>query len=118
MYFKKAIEDATSDWSQHASKGCIETESRHLQRKIPPNFPYVHIEFGLASGFVSVIDDVQDFDRDFCRRVILGLLESSGNASERNASAIQAKGSREGVEVQKVWAREFTAAFKEFDWVG
>ena len=118
MYFKKAIEDATSDWSQHASKGCIETESRHLQRKIPPNFPYVHIEFGLASGFVSVIDDVQDFDRDFCRRVILGLLESSGNASERNASAIQAKGSRDGVEVQKVWAREFTAAFKEFDWVG
>ena len=67
MYFKKAIEDATSDWAQHASKGCIETESRHLQRKIPPNFPYVHIEFGLSRGFVSVIDEPREFDRNFAR---------------------------------------------------
>ena len=119
MYFKKAIEDATSDWSQHASKGCIETESRHLQRKIPPNFPYVHIEFGLASGYVSVIDDVSAFDPKFCRRVILGLLESSGTSAERRlcAGALQAKGTREGTEVQKTWVEEFKQAYKEFDWM-
>ncbi len=117
MYFKKAIEDATSDWAQHASKGCIETESRHLQRKIPPNFPYVHIEFGLSRGFVSVIDEPKEFDRHFCRRVILGLLESSGNVSEREASAMQAKGSREGREVQKAWTKEFKSEYAAFDWV-
>jgi hypothetical protein len=117
MYFKKAIEDATSDWAQHASKGCIETESRHLQRKIPPNFPYVHIEFGLSSGFVSVIDEPKEFDRNFCRRVILGLLESSGNGSEREASAMQAKGSREGREVQKTWTNQFKQEYSGFDWV-
>ena len=117
MYFKKEIEDATSDWAQHASKGCIETESRHLQRKIPPNFPYVHIEFGLSSGFVSVIDEPREFDRNFCRRVILGLLESSGTGNERNASAMQAKGSREGSEAQKAWTREFKSEYASFDWV-
>ena len=117
MYFKKAIEDATSDWAQHASKGCIETESRHLQRKIPPNFPYVHIEFGLSRGFVSVIDEPREFDRNFCRRVILGLLESSGNSNEREASAMQAKGSREGREVQKAWTNEFKSEYAAFNWV-
>jgi len=113
MYFKKAIEDATSDWSQHASKGCIETESRHLQKKIPPNFEYVHIEFGLANGFVSVIDNPRDFDKSFCRRVLLGLLENNG---EKVGTKMHGRGSREGPEVQKSWAREFKAEFSAFDW--
>lgn len=110
MYFKKAIDDATNDWSQHASKRCIETESRHLQRKIPPNFPYVHIEFGLAAGFVHVIDDPKEFDPLFARRVVIGLM---GLPEEDMHGRL----SREGEHVQRQWVEEFQKAYKAYDWV-
>ncbi len=110
MYFKKAIDDATNDWSQHASKRCIETESRNLQRKIPPNFPYVHIEFGLASGFVHVIDDIKEFDRLFARRVLIGLM---GLPEEHMHGRI----STEGEGVQRQWVHEFQKVYTTYDWV-
>ena len=109
MYFKKAIDDATSDWSQHSAKRFIETESRNLQRKIPPNFPYFHIEFGLASGFVHVIDDPNEFDPLFARRVIIGLLRLPEETMHQ-------KSSREGEGVQRQWVSEFSKQFSEFDW--
>lgn len=110
MYFKKAIDDATNDWSQHASKRCIETESRHLQTKIPPNFPYVHIEFGLTSGFVHVIDDPKSFDPLFARRVLVGLM---GLPEEDMHGRL----SREGEGVQRQWVDEFRKAYTAYDWV-
>jgi len=109
MYFKKAIDDATSDWSQHSAKRFIETESRNLQRKIPPNFPYFHVEFGLASGFVHVIDDPDEFDPLFARRVIIGLLRLPEESMHQ-------KSSREGEGVQRQWVSDFSKQFSEFDW--
>lgn len=109
MYFRKAIDDATSDWSQHAAKKFIETESRHLQKRIPPNFPYFHVEFGLASGFVHVIDNPEDFDPLLARRVLIGLLRLPDEDMHRRIS-------REGTEVQRQWVAEFGSKFKEFDW--
>ena len=110
MYFKKAIDDATADWSQHAAKRCIETESRHLQKKIPANFPYVHIEFGLTSGFVHVIDNPKEFDPMFARRVLVGLLGLPEEDMHRRIS-------KEGESVQRQWAEEFKKAYKPYDWV-
>ena len=110
MYFKKAIDDATADWSQHAAKRCIETESRHLQKKIPPNFPYVHIEFGLTSGFVHVIDDPKEFDPMFARRVLVGLLGLPEEDMHRRIS-------KEGESVQRQWADEFRKLYTPYDWV-
>lgn len=110
MYFKKAIDDATNDWSQHAAKTCIETESRHLQKKIPANFPYVHIEFGLAAGVVHVIDNPKEFDPLFARRVLVGLM---GLPEEDMHGRL----SKEGETVQRQWVDEFQKAYTAYDWV-
>lgn len=110
IYFKKAIDDATEEWSQHAAKRCIETESRDLQKKIPPNFPYFHVEFGLAAGFVHVMDNPKEFDPLFARRILVGLL----GLPEKD---MHSKMSREGEEIQKQWVEEFGKTYSAYDWV-
>ena len=69
LYFKKAIDEAESEWSQHHAKRLIETKTKGLRGSIPPNFPYFYVQFGYANGFVHVIDDEQKFDREFGRQV-------------------------------------------------
>lgn len=43
-----------------------------LRGSIPPNFPYLHVEFGIADGFVHVVDDEAEFDRGLARSVMIG----------------------------------------------
>lgn len=45
-----------------------------LRGSIPPNFPYFHIEINLTRGFVHVIDDETNFDANFGRSILIGLL--------------------------------------------
>ena len=48
------------------------TRPQGLRGSIPPNFPYLHVEFGLGDGFVHVIDDERKFDRGLARSVLIG----------------------------------------------
>ena len=45
-----------------------------LRGVIPPNFPYLHVEFGLSEGFVHVVDEDEDhkFDTSLARSVMIG----------------------------------------------
>ena len=43
-----------------------------LRSSIPPNFPYLNVEFGISDGFVHVIDDEQKFDPALARSVMIG----------------------------------------------
>lgn len=43
-----------------------------LRGSIPPNFPYLNVEFGISGGFVHVIDDESKFDRSLARNVMIG----------------------------------------------
>lgn len=109
MYFRKAVDDATSEWSQHASKRMIDTSSKGLRGAIPPNFPYFFVEFGLAAGFVHVIDNPEEFDRDLGRGVLIGLLGLPEEDMHRRAKS-------ESQVLQTQWAAEFRSQFDEFDW--
>lgn len=109
MYFRKAIEDATSEWSQHASKRIIETGSKGLRASIPPNFPYFHVEFGLTKGFVHVIDEPSSFPRNFAREVAAGLLDLPPEDASRRLH-------KESQELQSKWAAEFREEFSPYDW--
>uniref|UniRef100_A0ACD6A0E6 Uncharacterized protein n=1 Tax=Avena sativa TaxID=4498 RepID=A0ACD6A0E6_AVESA len=73
MFFKKAIDEAEEEWSQHETKKLIPT-SGNLRQVIPENFPYFHVEFGLDRGFVHVIDDESTFSAGFGLNVVRGLL--------------------------------------------
>ncbi|XP_021864406.2 uncharacterized protein [Spinacia oleracea] len=76
LYFKKAIDEAEDEWSQHNAKKLIDTSQKGLRACIPKNFPYFHVEFGLNKGFVHVIDDETQFKSSFGLNVIRGMLQS------------------------------------------
>lgn len=109
MYFKKAIDDATSEWSQHASKRIIDTSSKGLRAAIPPNFPYLFVEFGLTRSFVHVIDDASSFDPEMGRGVLVGLLGLPEEDMHRKAR-------QESAALQEQWATEFRKQFDPYDW--
>ncbi|GMH18850.1 hypothetical protein Nepgr_020691 [Nepenthes gracilis] len=75
LYFKKAIDEAEEEWSQHNAKKLIDTTEKGLRASIPKNFPYFHVEFGLSRGFVHVIDDETQFKSSLGLNVIRGMLQ-------------------------------------------
>ena len=109
MYYKKAIDDATSDWSQHHSKRCIETGSKGLRGSIPAHFPYFHVEFNLSRGFVHVIDDEAHFDAHLGRRVLIGLLN-------RPAEEMYQRMDQRSMEQQRACVQAFTKHWHAYDW--
>lgn len=52
-----------------------------LRGSVPPNFPYLNVEFGISDGFVHVVDDEEKFDPGLARSVMIGgCLGSLGRA--------------------------------------
>ena len=80
-----------------------------LRGSIPPNFPYLHVEFGLTAGFVHIIDDEAAFEPAFARNVLAGLLESAVE-DQRVGRAQQGHASRQAQ------AERFRASYAEHDW--
>ncbi|XP_074308256.1 uncharacterized protein LOC141643121 [Silene latifolia] len=109
LYFKKAIDEAESEWSQHNAKKLIDTSQKGLRASIPKNFPYVHVEFGLNKGFVHVIDDESQFKSSFGLNVIRGMLQSKDEDMYRRRRY-------ESIEVQKQAVAEFSKDWGPFDW--
>jgi hypothetical protein len=87
MYFRKAIDEAESEWATHAAKRCIPTggTAAGLRAAIPANFPYFHVEFGLRDGFVHVIDEPHKWNPNFGRDVLIGLLDLPGEWTHARA---------------------------------
>lgn len=76
MYFRKELLECESEWSTHHAKTCLSTAPpKGLRGTIPANFAYVHVEFGMRGGYVHVIDDESKWNRNFCRNVLIGLLD-------------------------------------------
>ncbi|KAL2629865.1 hypothetical protein R1flu_014551 [Riccia fluitans] len=109
LYFKKAIDEAEDEWSQHNAKKLIDTRDKGLRNSIPKNFPYFHVEFGMKGGYAHVIDDESSFKSQFGRDVVAGLLELPEE---------ETYGSRrpESVEQQKKRVAEFLKLWEPFDW--
>uniref|UniRef100_A0A1J3GT59 CWF19-like protein 2 n=1 Tax=Noccaea caerulescens TaxID=107243 RepID=A0A1J3GT59_NOCCA len=109
MYFKKAIDEAESEWSQHNAKKLIDTSVKGLRNSIPKNFPYFHVEFGLDKGFAHVIDDEQQFNSNLGLNVIRGMLELPEEDMYRRRR-------QESVESQKKAVVSFAREWEHFDW--
>ncbi|ESQ29737.1 hypothetical protein EUTSA_v10023321mg [Eutrema salsugineum] len=109
LYFKKAIDEAESEWSQHNAKKLIDTSVKGLRNSIPKNFPYFHVEFGLDKGFAHVIDDEQHFNSNLGLNVIRGMLELPEEDMYRRRR-------QESVESQKKAVVSFAREWEHFDW--
>ncbi|CAI9769355.1 unnamed protein product [Fraxinus pennsylvanica] len=109
VYFKKAIDEAEDEWSQHNAKKLIDTSEKGLRGSIPKNFPYFHVEFGLQRGFVHVIDDEKEFKSSFGLNVIRGMLRLPAEDMHRRRK-------HESVETQKQAATSFARDWEPFDW--
>ena len=90
-----------------AEAGAVHVQG--LQGSIPANFPYLHVEFGLAAGFVHILDDESAFDPAFGRKVLAGLLQSAVE-DQRKLRA------RQGHTAQQAEADRFLADYSGFDW--
>lgn len=109
LYFKKAIDEAEDEWSQHNAKKLIDTSQKGLRSSIPKNFPYFHVEFGLNKGFVHVIDDETQFKSSFGLNVIRGMLQSQDENMYR-------KRQYEAMDIQKEAVSAFARDWEPFDW--
>ncbi|KAK8495827.1 hypothetical protein V6N13_026302 [Hibiscus sabdariffa] len=109
VYFKKAIDEAEDEWSQHNAKKLIDTSEKGLRGSIPKYFPYFHVEFGLNKGFVHVIDDESQFKSSFGLNVIRGMLHLAEEDMYRHRR-------HQSVEDQKQAATNFAREWEPFDW--
>lgn len=107
LYFKKAIDEAESEWSQHNAKRLIDTRIKGLRSSVPINFPYFHVEFGMNGGYAHVIDDESKFKPDFGRAVLEGMLEI-----EEEEVHMQALSRRD----QEKVAKDFAKIWGPHDW--
>ncbi|CAK9183886.1 unnamed protein product [Ilex paraguariensis] len=109
LYFKKAIDEAEDEWSQHNAKKLIDTSEKGLRSSIPKDFPYFHVEFGLNKGFVHVIDDESQFKSHLGLNVIRGMLRLPAEDMHRRRK-------HESVEAQKQAVASFAQDWEPFDW--
>ncbi|CAM6087896.1 unnamed protein product [Calypogeia fissa] len=106
LYFKKAIDEAEDEWSQHNAKKLIDTRQKGLRNSIPKNFPYFHVEFGMQGGYCHVIDDETSFKPQFGRDVVAGMLELEEEGHRRQDS----------MEQQRSRVKQFLKLWEPFDW--
>ncbi|PWA70446.1 cwfJ-like family protein [Artemisia annua] len=109
LYFKKAIDEAESEWSQHNAKKLIDTSEKGLRHSIPPDFPYFHVEFGLKKGYVHVIDDESQFKSSFGVNVVRGMLRLPAEDMHRRHQ-------RDSLDSQKQAVADFRRDWDSFDW--
>jgi hypothetical protein len=108
MYFKKAIDEAEEEWTQHDMKKLIPTKG-NLHQVIPENFAYFHVEFGLDRGFAHVIDDESKFSAGFGLNVIRGMLQLREEDMHRRRR-------HESMDNQKQAVANFMKDWEPFDW--
>ncbi|KAI3694896.1 hypothetical protein L1987_77879 [Smallanthus sonchifolius] len=109
LYFKKAIDEAEEEWSQHNAKKLIDTSVKGLRHSIPEDFPYFHVEFGLKKGFVHVIDDESQFKSSFGVNVVRGMLRLPAEDMHRRHKY-------DSIDTQKEAVTKFALDWEPFDW--
>lgn len=113
IHFRKAIEDKAEEWSTHNK--IIKTTGKTIQRSIPANFPYFHVEWTSPlckeGGFAHVIEDESKFSRnsDFGTDVLLGMLGLNPRMFNR-------KKKRQSRQAQGIAVKNFLESWKIFDW--
>lgn len=74
IYFKKAIDESEKEWA--SNKKLISLRGRDVRRAVPKGLPYFSVSFGVDDeGFAHVIEDENDFPRNFAQEIVGGMLD-------------------------------------------
>ena len=106
IYFKKAIQECESEWSQN--KKLVDTRGKSVKDKIPKGLPYFAVDFGLTGGFAHVIEDEKQFPNYFGREILGGMLDAD--------PYLWRKPKDESFSEQMKRSIEFDKQYKSFDW--
>ncbi|XP_065059112.1 CWF19-like protein 2 [Rhopilema esculentum] len=107
IYFKKAIEESESEWSQN--KKLVEvTKSRGIKGAIPKGLPYFSVEFGNDGGFAHVIEEEATFQHYFGKEII-------GNVLDLEPVRWR-KPHKESFQQHKRKVLQFSELWEPFDW--
>ena len=75
-YFKTNLETISAEEEFEAvHKRIIDTRGKGLRASIPKNFPYFHVEFGINGGYLHMIEDEENWDRQFGHHVCAGMIK-------------------------------------------
>ncbi len=88
---------------------CFKQGRKFVSECVPKNFAYFHVEFGLSSGFIHVIDDEQEFPRTFGADVVAGVLEIPGELIAR----LKRKPAQEVIAVAAVESLSYFVSFSQ-----
>lgn len=109
LYFKQGLMEVDEQWATH--KKLISTKGRPLRACVPKNFPYFFVEWGdEGEGYAHIIEDKEQFPKDFGVSVIAGMLGVDPPRFDRKG---QLRGDP-GQERQAVAG--FVREWQPFDW--
>ncbi|EQC32590.1 hypothetical protein SDRG_09907 [Saprolegnia diclina VS20] len=104
MYFKQGLVECDEEWATH--KKVIDTTEKGLQRSIPPQFAYFHVEWS-NGGYGHIIEDAAQFPKDFGMDILSGILEVDPRRYGKYHASFDAEKDR---------VRDFLAMWQPFDW--
>uniref|UniRef100_T2MCE1 CWF19-like protein 2 n=1 Tax=Hydra vulgaris TaxID=6087 RepID=T2MCE1_HYDVU len=107
IYFKKAITESESEWSQNKKIVTI-TATGGISKAIPKGLSYFAVEFGLDGGFGHVIEDERLFPSNFGKEIIGGIMDLDVRLW-RNPP-------KESFDQHKHKVLRFSEQWKPFDW--
>ncbi|KAK6172433.1 hypothetical protein SNE40_016083 [Patella caerulea] len=106
IYFKKAIQDSESEWSQNVK--VVDLSKKDIRHSVPKGFPYFCVDFGHQGGFAHVIEDEQRFPTYFGREVVGGMIDANHKLWKNPP--------KENFDEQRIRVLEFSEWWQPHDW--
>lgn len=109
MFFREALTSCDEEWSTNRKVVQL-SESKPLQRAVPPHFPYVAAEWE-GGGVAHPIENEKGFGPDFCLDIIAGAL-GLDNARVRRQAMYDSRGGDSGSTRVATFKRDW----EPYDW--
>ena len=75
QYFQKAIKESGGEWATHQKIHEFKLPQRDIRNTIPQHFAYFMAQFGMNAGIAHHIEQKGEFEPNFGRQVVGGILE-------------------------------------------
>ncbi|XP_066932619.1 CWF19-like protein 2 [Clytia hemisphaerica] len=107
IYFKKALMEAGSEWSQNKKIVNI-TNKDGVSKAIPKGLPYFSVEFGKDGGYGHVIEDEESFSHYFGKEIMGGMMDLE--------PVLWRKPPKQSFDLHKRKVLKFSEEWKQYDW--